>query len=89
MKKITGPASTEKRAYKVKSAVIKGYEYTRTYYRMQDGEPVRCEEGDDSDLTIVNIRKIGQEPGKNLSSSQKVILVQKKPTKMTVLKEHL
>jgi hypothetical protein len=31
---------------------------------MQDGEPVRCEEGDDSDLTIVNIRKIGQEPGK-------------------------
>ena len=62
--KITGPASTEKRAYKVKSAVIKGYEYTRTYYRMQDGEPIRCEEGDDSDLTIVNIKKIGQEPGK-------------------------
>ena len=63
MKKITGPASTEKRAYKVKSAVIKGYEYTKSYYKMVDGQPVRCEEGDDSALTIVSIRKAGQERG--------------------------
>ena len=63
MKRITGPASTEKRAYKVKSAVIKGYEYTKSYYKMVDGQPVRCEEGDDSALTIVSIRKAGQERG--------------------------
>ena len=32
---------------------------------MQDGQAVRCEEGDDSDLTIVSIRKQGQtEKGK-------------------------
>ncbi len=61
--KITGPASTEKRAYKVKSAIIKGYEYTRTYYKMVDGKPERCDEGDDSALTIISIRKQGQEKG--------------------------
>ena len=61
--KITGPASTEKRAYKVKSAIIKGYEYIRTYYKMVDGKPERCDEGDDSALTIISIRKQGQEKG--------------------------
>ena len=57
MKKIENYPTTKNGSYTLKSAVIEGYEYTKTYYKMQDGKPTRCEEGDDSCLTIVNIRK--------------------------------
>ena len=59
--KIKNYPTTSKGPYKLKSAVIKGYEYTKTYYKMEDGKPVRCEEGDDTCLTVVNIRRQGSE----------------------------
>lgn len=59
-KEISGPSIDEKkRIYKLKSAVVDGYEYTKAYYKMDNGVPVKCENGDDSCLTIINIRKGG------------------------------
>ena len=53
-----------KKVYKLKSAIIKGYEYTKTYYKMKNGVPVKCEYGNDSYLTVINIRKCGDESKK-------------------------
>ena len=58
MKNIKASVSPEnKHIYKLNSAIIKNYEYTKTYYKMENGVPVKSERGDDSSLTIVNIRK--------------------------------
>lgn len=62
MKKLKKPvARSSNGVYELKSATINGYEYTKTYYKMENGVPVRCENGDDGCLTIVNIRKVGDE----------------------------
>ena len=60
MKSIKKPQiNNNETVYELKSAIIHGYEYTKTYYNMENNVPVRCENGDDSCLTIINIRKIG------------------------------
>ena len=65
MKDIKAPSFNEKeRVYKLKSAIIYGYEYTKTYYKMENGVPVKCENGDDSCLTIIKIRKCGDKTEK-------------------------
>lgn len=65
MKSIKKPSLNEKeRVYKLKSAIIQGYEYTKTYYKMENGIPVKCENGDDSCLTMINIRKCGDKTEK-------------------------
>lgn len=65
MKSIKKPSLNEKeRVYKLKSAIIHGYEYTKTYYKMENGIPVKCENGDDSCLTMINIRKCGDKTEK-------------------------
>ena len=65
MKKIKKPSIDEKKSYLLKSATIKGYAYTKTYYKMQDGKPVKCDKGDDSDLTIISIKKQNQKEKSN------------------------
>ena len=70
MKKIKKPEihkNNERRAYTLRSAIIDGYEYTKTYYKMQDGKSVKCDKGDDSDLTIISIKKQGQKEKGNKS----------------------
>lgn len=53
-----------KKVYRLKSAIINGYEYTKTYYKIKNGVPVKCEYGNDSYLTVINIRKCGDESKK-------------------------
>ena len=59
MRTIKAPARTnDKKVYELKSATIDGYEYTKTYYTLdENGMPIQCEQGDDSAMTIINIRK--------------------------------
>lgn len=65
MKNIKDPSFNEKeKVYKLKSAIIEGYEYTKTYYKMENGVPVKCENGDDNYLTVINIRKCGDKTKK-------------------------
>lgn len=63
MRNIKSPkTSEEKKVYELESACIDGYEYTKTYYRLdENGNPIKCDKGDDSAMTIINIRKQGQE----------------------------
>ena len=49
--------SNEKRVYELKGAKLKGYEYTKKYYVMENGIPKEIEEGDDSALTLISIKK--------------------------------
>ena len=52
------PANIEKNIYSLKNASIKGYFYTKTYYRFDDnGEIIQSDNGNDNDLTIINIFK--------------------------------
>ena len=89
-KEISGPSIDEKkRIYKLKSAVVDGYEYTKTYYKMDNGVPVKCENGDDSCLTIINIRKGGDTSKKReLLFFQKGMLEQKRHIRKMELKEN-
>ena len=64
MRKIKEPKKSDEKVFKLKSAVIDGYEFTKTYYKMVDGVPVKSDVGDDTCLTIINIRKQGNDPSK-------------------------
>lgn len=63
-KEINGIKQIGKQKFKLAGAKLNGYEYTKTYYKMQDGKIVVTDKGDDSALTMINITKINADPKK-------------------------
>jgi hypothetical protein len=58
MRSVARPSKPEElKKYQLKSAIINGYEYTKTYYRMENGVPVKSDVGSDGDLTVVHISR--------------------------------
>lgn len=49
--------SEEVKKFQLKSAIIKGYEYTKTYYHMENGVPIKSDKGNDGDLTVIHISR--------------------------------
>ena len=60
MKIKKNPKKMENRSFKLAGAKLKGYEYTKTYYIMENGKPKKLKNGNDSALTIINIKKAEQ-----------------------------
>ena len=59
--KINNPTSIKNKKFILKGARLDGYEYEKKYYIMQNGEPTEIENGDDSALTIIAIKKQNQD----------------------------
>ena len=62
MRTVERPSKPEElKKYQLKSAIINGYEYTKTYYHMEDGVPVKSDKGNDGDLTVIHISRPTEE----------------------------
>ena len=68
--KINNPTSIKNKKFTLKGARLNGYEYEKKYYIMQNGKPAEIENGDDSALTIIAIKKQNQD----LNTKRKAII---------------
>ena len=68
--KINNPTSIKNKKFTLKGARLNGYEYEKKYYIMQNGKPTEIENGDDSALTIIAIKKQNQD----LNTKRKAII---------------
>lgn len=69
------PVNTKKKLYSLKNASIKRYVYTKTYYRFDDnGEIIQSDNGNDNDLTIINIFKKENNDTEPIDKSKKAFI---------------